>query len=432
MQTIKQLSMFVEDEIQASVPDTTSTFIDNMKLPIHRWFRYSAGFSADWVKTVIQKLHLQEDFVLFDPFVGSGTTLLAAQESNVKSIGLEAHPFVARIARAKTSWYTDPKQFKDFAVEILAQACKKRSSNLELYPKLIQDCFPKPILSELDTLRQAWYEISDGSNIAELCWLALTAILRICSPVGTSQMELIQPKKRKQNYEKPFDAFQSQIEMMYEDMRNFQKKVRYIDTKIYQGDARISPEISSNIANLVITSPPYANNFDYADATRLEMTFWGEVRGWSDLHSVVRQYLVRSCAQHMSPKQDILESILADDHVFPIKSELEKVCLSLSQERLLHGGKKNYHLMIAAYFSDLARVWDSLRRICKQDSTICFVIGDSAPYGVYVPVHKWLGELAVANGFQSYSFEKTRDRNVKWKNRKHKVPLCEGRLWVKG
>jgi hypothetical protein len=63
---------------------------------------------------------------------------------------------------------------------------------------------------------------------------------------------------------------------------------------------------------------------------------------------------------------------------------------------------------------------------------VCFVVGDSAPYGVYVPVERWLGELALAAGFHSYSFEKTRDRNVKWKNRKHRVPLKEGRLWVEG
>jgi hypothetical protein len=49
-----------------------------------------------------------------------------------------------------------------------------------------------------------------------------------------------------------------------------------------------------------------------------------------------------------------------------------------------------------------------------------------------VPVDRWLGELAVAAGFKSYHFEKTRDRNVKWKNRKHNVPLHEGRLWIEG
>ena len=88
--------------------------------------------------------------------------------------------------------------------------------------------------------------------------------------------------------------------------------------------------------------------------------------------------------------------------------------------------------MILAYFHDLAQVFKELRRTTKPNAEMCFVIGDSAPYGVYVPVDKWLGELALANGFKSFYFEKLRDRNTKWKNRKHSVPLKEGRLWIKG
>lgn len=88
--------------------------------------------------------------------------------------------------------------------------------------------------------------------------------------------------------------------------------------------------------------------------------------------------------------------------------------------------------MIALYFLDLAKVWQELRQVCKEGSVVCFVVGDSAPYGVYVPVDDWLGRLAVAAGFKDYDFEKTGDRNVKWKNRKHRVPLKEGRLWIRG
>lgn len=80
----------------------------------------------------------------------------------------------------------------------------------------------------------------------------------------------------------------------------------------------------------------------------------------------------------------------------------------------------------------MAKVWKSLRSVTSSDSLICFVIGDSAPYGIHVPVEKWFGEIAMGVGFKSYTFEKTRDRNVKWKNRKHRVPLHEGRLWVEG
>src|SRR5438552_18861821 len=51
----------------------TSNFLNNMRLPVHRWFRYSAGFSAEWVKLLLAERGHDEPRVL-DPFVGSGTT----------------------------------------------------------------------------------------------------------------------------------------------------------------------------------------------------------------------------------------------------------------------------------------------------------------------------------------------------------------------
>jgi hypothetical protein len=115
-----------------------------------------------------------------------------------------------------------------------------------------------------------------------------------------------------------------------------------------------------------------------------------------------------------------------------IAGELTEVCRKLEVEKENHGGKKQYHAMIAHYFLDLAKVWKALRRVVKRGGRVCFVVGDSAPYGIYVPVDRWLGQLAVAAGFKEFRFEKLRDRNTKWKNRKHRVLLHEGRLWVEG
>ena len=70
--------------------DSSSTFADNMSLPVHRWYRYSAGFSAEWVKQTVKE-YLQktkkEKILVLDPFSGSGTTLLACDEIGVSSIG---------------------------------------------------------------------------------------------------------------------------------------------------------------------------------------------------------------------------------------------------------------------------------------------------------------------------------------------------------
>ena len=51
------------------------------------------------------------------------------------------------------------------------------------------------------------------------------------------------------------------------------------------------------------------------------------------------------------------------------------------------------------------------------------------PYGIYVPVDQWMGELAMASGFREFTFQKTRHRNVKWKNRKHRGLSMKGISW---
>ena len=429
-QAATQLALFSTESPSEDRGDTTSTFIDNMKLPVHRWFRYSAGFSAEWVKEVLTRLGKgPAHTLLLDPFAGSGTTLLAGQACGIYSIGIEAHPFVARVARAKLLWHEDRKRFSNLAGAVLSNA-RRDGGTTDGYHSLIGKCFPDDVLCQLDALKRAWLQSADGSASSELTWLALTAILRSCSPVGTAQMELIQPKKQKLNFLRPFDAFPAQVDLMLQDMRLLQNMANYAPAAVYGDDARVCQSVGDGSVTLVVTSPPYVNNYDYADATRLEMTFWGEVNGWGDLHDKVRRHLIPSCSQHMSYIGQSLDQLLRDTNLLPISGDLRPVCERLAGERLLHGGKKNYHLMVAAYFSDMAKVWAALRRVCAPGSHVCFVVGDSAPYAVYVPVHAWLGELALAAGFKSFNFERTRDRNVKWRNRKHKVPLCEGRLWV--
>ena len=300
---------------------------------------------------------------------------------------------------------------------------------IEQYSPLIRKCYTDETLAELDQLRTAWLRCKDEPE-GELGWLALAAILRQCSHVGTANWQYVLPKKSKAKSSKPFEAFKRKIEQICTDIAEKERDAQ--EPELIRGDARSMIGVPDKWASLVITSPPYPNNFDYADATRLEMTFFGEIAGWGDLQKTVRQYLVRSCTQHVSPIVNDTPNIVASKILDPIRSELEAVVDSLEKARHEHGGKKNYHTMIAAYFLDIAKVWQDLRRVTSPGARVCFVVGDSAPYSVYVPVDEWMGRLAIASGFDSYSFTKTRDRNIKWKNRKHRVPLHEGQLWVQG
>ncbi|WP_205650110.1 DNA methyltransferase [Actinoplanes solisilvae] len=405
----------------------STTFGGNLALPVHRWFRYSAGFAADWVAAEVGRRGARR---VLDPFAGSGTTLLAAQAVGAEAAGVELHPFVARVARAKLLWTADEAAFR-------ARALQVASDSLALRPDLPQAggltarCFPAETLGPLLALRDAIDHHRRGDDVDELLWLALVGILRRCSPVGTAQWQYVLPGRTKARVALAGDAFREQVDMMGQDMSSLRlSQPSPPRARLSESDVRQPFPVGEDWADLVITSPPYANNYDYADCARLEMTFLGDIGSWSDLNPL-RRRLVRSSTQQMA-RYDGETVLRTSPGLSPIRDELAAVYANLAEVRRTRGGRKVYHSMIVAYFDDMATAWHQIRRSTAPGGQVCFVVGDSAPYGVHVPVERWLGILAVAAGFHSWHFEKVRTRNDRWENRKHRVPLHEGRLWVSG
>ena len=299
-----------------------------------------------------------------------------------------------------------------------------------IYPDLILKSFHKTALDKLTALKIEINKITDP-DIKNFFWFVLTSILRSSSYVCTAQCQYVLPKKTKTNVLDPFYAYFTKINEIFDDILTVNNLIDSNSrAQIFNEDSRKITSIPDNWGDLVITSPPYANNYDYADVMRLEMLFWNDLNSWKNLHNDVVAGLVRSCTQHIGNLKKDIAKYLNSPLLAPIKEELEEKYFLLEKERKSHGGKKNYHVMIVMYFYDLAQVFQSLFRVTKSSAKMCFVVGDSAPYGIYIPVDIWLGKLAQNAGFARFKFEKLRDRNVKWKNRKHDVPLSEGRLWI--
>lgn len=418
-------TLYAIDESQNS-----TTFQDNMKLPLHRWYRYTAGFSGAWVGSLLEQGKREGRHKVIDPFAGSGTVMVESMLHGVDSYGVESNPYVYNIATAKLQW-------KDFDAKYLMHEClavlrKARNMNIDKaeYPELISKCFPLETLQKLEALKLACCEI-ENEKLHNFIWFIITSILRSTSPVGTAQWQYIQPKKSKAKVLDPFTAYQEKVSEIFNDIQRLREVFgKNAHAEVLREDARNIISIPEKWADMVITSPPYANNYDYADAMRLEMLFWNDINGWKDLQEKVSVNLIRACTQHVSTLKGSVGDYLVSSLLSPIREEIVEKYELLKAERENHGGKKNYHMMIAAYFYDMAQVFYSLSRVTADNCKMCFVIGDSAPYGIYIPVDEWLGRLAQAAGFGDYSFEKIRDRNIKWKNRKHRIPLKEGRLWI--
>jgi len=122
---------------------------------------------------------------VIDPFAGSGTVLLEGDMAQVESIGIEAHPYIFRIAKTKLCWNCDPEIFRETALNLLKKAQTKHIQSSE-YPKLLLSCYPIETLHRLDALKQTWLEMPLDDVMKDFTWFLITSILRITSPVGTA------------------------------------------------------------------------------------------------------------------------------------------------------------------------------------------------------------------------------------------------------
>ena len=66
----------------------------------------------------------------------------------------------------------------------------------------------------------------------------------------------------------PRSAFELMVQTQVQDMR-IAGKTAANTAKSVRSDARTCLGVPDDFADLIITSPAYANNYDYADATRL-------------------------------------------------------------------------------------------------------------------------------------------------------------------
>ena len=145
---------------------------------------------------------------------------------------------------------------------------------------------------------------------------------------------------------------------------------------IFGSSTDVTKYLSNESVNHVFTSPPYLNNFDYSDRTRLELYFWGFAKNWKDITDKVRSRLMTSATTQISrndPKYLLDEEIKTNSP--EIARFIQEAANKLSELRKVKGGKKSYDLMVIGYFNDIYKVMKEVYRVLKPNSSALFVLG---------------------------------------------------------
>ncbi|MDD9806753.1 MAG: DNA methyltransferase [Gammaproteobacteria bacterium] len=410
------------------------TFKDSLRAPVHRWFTYPAGFSYKAVHCSLEKHQIRRGMLVYDPFAGTGTTNLAAKCLGIDSCGVEAHPLISQIARTKLNWKVNENDIAHEVEQISRAIDKEKSVAVNAMPELVRKCYDKGTLDELIAIRDLIGR-TESEEVRRFLELALLNTLRQVSSVETG-WPYIAPNKplRKITRRSAVVVFEEQVAKMIGDVlqiRRYSQDWRNTKADIYQADAR-EATIPDNSVDHVFTSPPYLNNYDYADRTRLEMYFMGLAKSWADITKGVRDKLMTSATTQIKGDNYCISEGLQEDCP-EVSSFLQTAIEELGELRCKKSGKKSYDRMVGGYFNDMYLVLKDVSRVMKSDRTAIFILGDSAPYGVHIPTDELVGKIALGVGFSHYEITVLRERGGKWQNnpQRHNVALREAIVTVR-
>ena len=252
----------------------------------HGLHPYPAKFIPQIPNALIQELSSIGE-TIFDPFCGSGTTLVEALRLGRCAIGTDANPLACLISIAKTSHIgsKEAEELRRLAEEAAVLGQQAYIGTLPLFPDLpllptsenrptfdgVDDWFDAHIIEELALIREKCLALQP-LTARNLALVAFSSII-----VTVSRQDSDTRYVRREKNIKPGDTlvyFQRALTRIIQRVLEFSEECGPdLSVKVIEADILNAPEIGS--VDLVICSPPYPNAYSYHLYHRTRMLWLG-------------------------------------------------------------------------------------------------------------------------------------------------------------
>jgi hypothetical protein len=150
-------------------------------------------------------------------------------------------------------------------------------------------------------------------------------------------------------------------------------------------------QLADGTVDLMVTSPPYMNNYHYVRNTRPQL-FWLSLIADS---SELRQLEETNFGKYWQTVRNAAPIPLRCQH-----NTLEQVLTDLRRTRTEEGpyGGPGWANYVTSYFNDGDRFMAALQRVLRPGGVGVVVIGNSIIQGIHIPTDQILADLAQAQG----------------------------------
>mgnify|MGYP001661436450 CR=1 FL=1 len=376
-------------------------FKGTTKSGIHSIGKYPATMVPDMqyqLLSVISKHLNNKNITLLDPFCGSGTTLVIAQELGINSVGIDINPYATLLSFVKTHKYnrTDVCDAISAIKSNLGQ-----ESNFPMYDFYnIKKWFRDDIIKSLSQIRHCIL-LEKNQDIRKFFWICLSEVIFKFSNDRTSTFKLHALPKEK------IDLIEDKcIEYFIKIINDNSEHLNYSNitsSNIIYGD-------SSSIINyklkgefdIICTSPPYGDNpttVTYGQASILFLK-------WVD-------------SKDLLCEPDILSNYSKIDYLSlggnKNNNKLPDISIIHEYVDKLSENKKN---KVIRFLSDYYKSLYDLHKALSMDGYIIFTVGNRKVDGIEQPFDDITEDIFKSLGLRKVDLFK---RNILFKKMPKKI-----------
>ena len=393
---MKQMHLF-DDDINVTPLLKTQIIRDGDELIIpeglntipytHGLHRFPGKFIPNLPRYIIKHI-LNDGRAIYDPFCGSGTTLVEAALSGRKFIGKDLDPLAVLITKAKIEPLTqnDLDELKKFW-----KGHDYDNFYEELIPKVsnFTHWFPNKAAKQLTSIKHRC--LSAPENLKTFCLVVFSSIIRRVSNADDQTQKTYVSRTLPKKPPLPSKLFPIFLDRAVKGMEQYANTIPCSPKgQVSQGDSRL--DCSGTKDQDIITSPPYIDSIDYVYNQMLEY-FWLLPELGISSHDEMKSF--RKNPMGLKTHEDFEDyAEIIKEHLPESKNRFDQICYKIGAK------SQKEKVIIISFFYDFIKHLQTVRQNQKKGCQYLCIIGNSLIRGTTVPTTDFLEEIFVTTGYR--------------------------------